>query len=224
MSVTNLIEEMNDYYGERLPYHDKYMSYTNTLNMERLLGPVIRRFEGDIAGKDVLEIACGTGNWTQVLSKRAHSVVATDIHDEYLIVARKKNRQRDNITFKVADAYTLAGIDRSFNAAFGGDWFSHMPKSKIPIFIEALHSKLLPGSNVVMIDMLPNPELDKMFSHIDEEGNVIQKRALPNGKEYRVIKNFPTKKELLDYLKNDAMNVNYYEDRRLLRWVLSYTV
>ncbi len=75
-----------------------------------------------------------------------------------------------------------------------------------------------------MIDMLRKPELDKMFSHIDEEGNVIQKRTLPSGKEYRVVKNFPTKKELLHDLEDYAVNLNYYENDNLLRWVLSYII
>jgi len=224
MSVADLIKEMNEYYMENVHYHDECMSYTDNLAMEKLLGPIIERIEDFIIDKDVLEIACGTGNWTQVLSKRARSVVATDINEAYLKQAKKKPYQKDNAVFKVADAYTLDSIDGKFNLAFASDFWSHIPKSKIKEFIETLHSRLSPGSKVIMLDMLRKPELDKMFSHIDEEGNVIQKRTLPNGKEYKVVKNFPTEKELLNYLKGYAINVNYYEDRKLLRWVLIYAM
>jgi ubiquinone/menaquinone biosynthesis C-methylase UbiE len=224
MSVEDLIKEMNEYYRENVPYHDECMSYTDNLSMEKLLGPVIQRIEKDIKGKDVLEIACGTGNWTQVLSKRARSVMATDINEAYLIAAKKKSYQKDNVVFKVADTYTLDGIDSKFNLAFASDFWSHMPKSKIESFIKTLHSKLLPGSEVIMIDMLRRPELDKMFSHMDDEENMIQKRTLPNGKEYHVVKNFPTEKELMDCLKVYGININYFEDTELLRWVLTYTV
>jgi ubiquinone/menaquinone biosynthesis C-methylase UbiE len=224
MSVEDLIKDMNEYYRENVPYHDECMSYTDNLSMEDLLAPIIKKIESDITDKDVLEIACGTGNWTQVLSKRARSVMATDINKAYLIEAKKKPYQKDNVIFKVADAYTLDGIDRKFNLAFASDWLSHIPKSKIKSFIETLHSKLLPGSKVIMIDMLRKPELDKMFSHIDEEGNVIQKRTLPNEKEYQVVKNFPTEKELVDHLKGYGIKINYCEDTELLRWILSYTV
>jgi len=214
---------MNEYYRENVPYHDECMSYTDNLSMEKLLGPIIQRIEKDLKGKDVLEIACGTGNWTQVLSKRARSVVATDINEAYLIEAKRKPYQKDNIVFKVADAYTLDGIDRNFNLAFASDFWSHIPKSRVRKFIETLHSKLLPASKVIMIDMLRRPELDKMFSHIDEEGDMIHRRTLPNGKEYQVVKNFPEEKELLDCLKGHGININYYEDTELLRWILSYT-
>ena len=223
MSITDLIKEMNEYYRECAPYHDGYMSYTDNLNMEKLLAPIIEKIEDDITGKDVLEIACGTGNWTQVLSKRACRVLAVDINETYLIEARKKDYQNGNVIFKVADAYTLDGIDKNFNLAFAADFWSHIPKSKVKEFIQTLHSKLLPNSKVVMLDMLPRKELDEMFSHIDKEGNVIQKRKLPNGKEYRVVKNFPTKEELLSYLKSYAIDIDYYEDHELLRWVLTYT-
>ena len=224
MSIADLIKEMNEYYRENVHYHDECMSYTDNLSMEKLLAPIIQRIEKDITGKDVLEIACGTGNWTQVLSKRARSVVACDINEAYLIAAKKKPYQKDNIVFKVADAYTLEGIERKFNLAFASDFWSHIPKSKIKSFIKTLHSKLLSDSKVIMIDMLRKPELDRVFSHIDEEGNVIQKRTLPNGKEYEVVKNFPTKKELVDCLKDYSININYYEDTKLLRWILTYNV
>lgn len=224
MSNADLIKEMNEYYGENVHYHDECMSYTDNLSMEKLLAPIIRRVEKDIKGKDVLEIACGTGNWTQVLSKRARSVMATDINEAYLIEAKKKSYQKDNVVFKVADAYELDGIDRKFNLAFASDFWSHIPKSKIKSFIETLHNKLLAGSEVIMIDMLRKPELDRMFSHIDEEGNVIQRRILPDGKEYQVVKNFPTEKELMNCLKGYGIKINYYEDVELLRWVLSYTL
>lgn len=223
MPTSNLIKEMNMYYKDRTPYHDIYMSYTDNYNMEKLLAPIIKKIEPYISNEDILEIACGTGNWTQVLSKRVRSVVATDLHDTYLAEAKKKEYKHNNVIFKVADAYELNGIDKKFSVAFAADWWSHIPKSKIRNFIETLHSKLLPNSKVIFIDMLPNPELDKMFSHIDEEGNVIQRRELPNGKTYQVVKNFPAKEELLDCLEHYATEIDYYEDKNLLRWILTYT-
>ncbi len=224
MSIADLMKEMNEYYRENVHYHDECMSYTDNLSMEKLLGPIIKRIDKDIKDKDVLEIACGTGNWTQVLSKRARSVMATDINEAYLIQAKRKPYQKDNVSFKIADAYALDGIDRKFNLAFASDFWSHIPKSKIECFIETLHTKLLPGSKVIMVDMLRKPELDRMFSHIDDEGNVIQKRILPSGKEFHVVKNFPTERELIECLKSYGISINYFEDAKLLRWILTYTV
>lgn len=224
MSVSDLLKKMDEYYKDRIPYHDMYMSYTDNISMEKLLAPVIERIEDDIVGKEVLEIACGTGNWTQVLSKRASSVVATDLFEGYLIEAKKKKYEHDNVVFKIADAYILEGIHGNFNVAFASDWWSHMPNSRIKGFLATLQGKLLSGSKIIIIDMLRTKELDGMFLYFDEEGNDIQKRILPNGKEYRIIKNFPTEDELLANVKPYALHVDYHEDKELKRWILSYTI
>ena len=69
---------MKVYYDRRAPWHDKYMGYLGNGPMEELLSPIIRSIEPYITDRTVLEIACGTGNWTQVLAKRARTVLALD--------------------------------------------------------------------------------------------------------------------------------------------------
>jgi 2-polyprenyl-3-methyl-5-hydroxy-6-metoxy-1,4-benzoquinol methylase len=224
MSTDAIIGEMDRYYSDRVPYHDRYMGYAGNAGMERLLAPLIGRVEMHLAGKDVLEIACGTGNWTQVVSRRARSVVATDLIEGYLELARKKHFEKDNVVFKAADAYTLDGIKGTFNAAFAADWWSHMPHSRIESFIAALHSKLRPGAKVVLLDMMRTPALDRWFSHVDGEGNTVQRRTLPNKKTYHVIKNFPTEQELIDRFGERAVDFEYHEDMGLRRWIFTYSV
>ena len=49
-----------------------------------------RFLEGAFAGADLFEVACGTGYWTEIVSRSAASVVATDINEEVLAIARSK--------------------------------------------------------------------------------------------------------------------------------------
>ena len=91
----------------------------------------------------------------------------------------------------MADGYTLDGITGVYSAAFAADWWSHMPKSKIPEFLRAVCSRLLHGSRVIIVDMLPARNLTYLGTYRDEEGNLIHPRKLPTGEEFEVVKNFP---------------------------------
>jgi demethylmenaquinone methyltransferase/2-methoxy-6-polyprenyl-1,4-benzoquinol methylase len=214
---------MNAYYAKCAPLHDEFMGYTGNAKMEKLLGPIIGWIEDDVRDRDVLEVACGTGNWTQVLAKRAKSVVATDVNQAALEIACTKTYETDRVRFEVADAYALDTVDGTFNAGFAADWWSHIPKSAARDFAVGFVRKLEPNSRVVLIDMLPREELDRMFSHYDEEGNLIHRRAFGDGEVFEVVKNFPTEDELLETFAGLARNLRYREHDDLRRWVLTLT-
>jgi ubiquinone/menaquinone biosynthesis C-methylase UbiE len=218
------IEEMNIYYDKVAPLHDAFMGYTSNEAMEELLGPVIEWVEPFVRDKEVLEIACGTGNWTQVLSKRAHSVTAVDRSSNYLGIARSKDYGRDNIVFLRADAYSLANVKGLFDVAFAADWWSHIPRSCITEFVKSMTRKLRSGGSIVLLDMLPSPSLDAMFSHYDEEGDLIHKRAFDDGTEFEVVKNFPKESELREVFGPYAEAITYREHEELRRWVLTLTM
>ncbi|UCD63370.1 MAG: class I SAM-dependent methyltransferase [Candidatus Zixiibacteriota bacterium] len=210
------------YYDRRAPLHDDYLGYASGPKNEQLVAPLIRIFEDRVSHKKVLEVACGTGIWTRILASRARSVLATDINPSVLDIARVKCCEADTVTFRTADAYRLKGIRGPYETAFAADWWSHIPKSRLPVFLNALHRKLKPGSSVVFVDMLPNRDLHRMFSHYDEEGNLIQRRLLPDGQQFHVVKNFPTRQELFESLAGQAQDIEYHEHHALNRWVLIY--
>jgi ubiquinone/menaquinone biosynthesis C-methylase UbiE len=218
----DIILDMNEYYSARAPEHDALMGYRSNQAMEELLARIIKLVEPCIKGRNVLEIACGTGNWTQVLSKRAECVIAIDVNKSVIDIARDKTYENNNVEFRIADAYTLDGITGEFNAGFAADWLSHCPRSMIPRFLKALHSKLLPGSNVVFLDIMNCEAFEKETVYYDDDNNRVSIRTTRDGKEFHVIKNFPTEDELRGYLKGAGRDVEYHEDLFLNRWILKY--
>ena len=213
---------MNEYYSRRAPWHDTYMGYRDNPSMEALLGPIIRWFENYLIGADVLEIACGTGNWTQVLARRARSVTATDVNESVLDLARRKPYASDRVRFELADAYRLDRLSGSYNVAFAADWWSHIPKSWIPLFLNTLCERLAPDSRVIMIDALPAESLAFLGTYSDKEGNRINLRRLPNGEEFEVVKNFPTEEELMSSAERFGDEVEYRTHDQLRRWMLTF--
>ena len=220
MNSDDLIQAMISYYSARAPWHDKYMNWTGMAALEELLAPIITWIEPLVQGRDLLEVACGTGNWTQVLSRRARSVLATDVADSALDIARRKCRDLDNVTFLVADAYKLRGLDVSFDAAIAIDWWSHIPKMSIPVFLESLRSNLKERANVIFIDIGYQECFARETIRFDEDGNRISRRTLPNGLEFDVVKNFPTEVELKAMLDDFGEDIVYREHGELKRWMV----
>ena len=151
--------------------------------------------------RTVLEIACGTGYWTQFIARTARKVNALDINESVLEIAREKPIPRSRVEFLRADAITLQGAPGDCDAAFAGFWWSHVKKSELARFVASLGGKLRPGSLVLMLDNTYAEGSSTPVSRRDVEGNTYQTRRLANGEEYEVLKNFPTAGELADAIR-----------------------
>lgn len=174
----------------------------------------------ELAGEDVLEIACGTGYWTQVAAETANSIWATDINEEVLQIARAKKCLGKNATFEKQDAFQLSGLRGRFTAGLAAFWWSHLKTSEIPSFLRHFHQILSLNAKVVFIDNNFVPGSSTPISRTDVEGNTYQLRTLEDGSAYEVLKNFPTETELRRAVAGCAndirfLNLTYY-------WLLSY--
>jgi len=157
----------------------------------------------------VLEIACGTGYWTQLVAEVATEVVATDLAEEPMQIARSKSYKKPP-TFSFADAYALADSLGRFNAALAVFWWSHIPRQRIGEFLSSLHARLEPGARVVLMDNRFVEGSSTPISEIDAQGNTYQLRRLGDGSQVRVLKNFPDEAELRSHLP-PALNVEMLE-------------
>lgn len=149
-----------------------------------------------VAGRRVLEVACGTGYWTRLLATRAAHVVATDLNEETLAIARTKGLPPSRVELRRADACALPESLGTFDAAVACFWWSHVPSAERPRFFDSLHRRLEPGARVVLVDNLYVPGSSTQISHTEEAGDTYQLRTLENGETFEVLKNFPTE-ELL---------------------------
>jgi len=142
---------MVNYYADRAQEYERiYHKPERQDDLRRLRDLVERTF----AGTHVFEVACGTGYWTEIVARSAASVVATDINEEVLRIARSKLSDTPKVVFSKEDAYALPILPQQFTAGFSGFWWSHLPKSKIQDFLRGLHRVLSTGARVVFIEML----------------------------------------------------------------------
>lgn len=213
--------DLTQYYAQRAQEYDHGV-YLKPERQENIAALRVM-FQEALAGRDVLEVACGTGFWTIPVAETAASVVATDVNGEVLQVAQSKPHPRDKVRWVQTDTYILDGVDGSFSAAFAAFWFSHIPKSRRLEFLNALHSKLQPGALVVLVDNIyvhgsNNPQAE----HVDGEGNTYSCRKLEDGTQWEIVKNFPAEEELRALLCGQAEDVDYRQFDYY--WVLSYRI
>jgi len=173
-------------------------------------------------GRTVLEVACGTGYWTQFIARAAKRVYACDINDAVLEIAREKRIAPGRAEFFKADAVSLDGVPAGCNAAFAGFWWSHVKKSDLERFVRNLAARLEPGAVVGVLDNSYVEGSSTAISRRDAEGNTYQTRRLANGDEYEVLKNFPTAPELTQAVRAVAREARLEELQYY--WFLTFTL
>lgn len=207
------------YYAARAPEYDASVGYGKAA-VETGLAPLKAHLATRLAGLDVLEIACGTGYWTQVAAQSVRSVFAVDADPTSLALAQKRLAPQSQVSFHRADAYRLDGVPTDFTGAFGMFWWSHMPQARIEVFLDALHGKLRPGATVVFADQMP-------YAHsgarrVDDHGDLLEQRALLDGTHFEIVKNFPTAGQLSQWLAGRARDVDFIVEPHSRWWLVAY--
>jgi 2-polyprenyl-3-methyl-5-hydroxy-6-metoxy-1,4-benzoquinol methylase len=133
----------------------------------------------------VLEIACGTGLWTEALAGLADTVTAIDAAPEMIQIARARVRS-PKVTFEVADVFSWTTSER-FDVVFFSAWLSHVPMSRFEQFWELLRRLLVVGGKVLFID--EHVDVREKESYVADQDEIVE-RCLRDGETFRVIKNF----------------------------------
>lgn len=182
---------MESYYAARAPEYDRIYAKPERQADLRAIEQWVR---AKFAGAGVLEIACGTGYWTQFIAPVARQVVALDASPEVLALARARV-PGGNVEFEVGDAYALPRRAR-LDAAFAGFWFSHVPRARQHEFLSGVNAALPVGARIVMLDNRYVEGSSTPVTEHDADGNGYQVRKLDDGSTHRVLKNFPAESEL----------------------------
>lgn len=211
---------MKDYYAARAKEYDRiYLKPERQQDLRELEAWLPLEF----SERHVIEIAAGTGYWTQFLIKEAKSLVALDSANETFEVARSRlGADAEQVRWIVGDAYDIPQPASLYDAAFAGFWFSHVPIARQRAFLEGLNRVLSPGATVVLLDNLYVEGSSTPISELDAEGNTYQIRPLADGSEHCVLKNFPTQTHMHELI--EGLGVNAAFKRWQYFWAFQYTV
>ncbi len=185
--------DLAEYYQQRASEYDavyrKPERQQDLATLRRLLPPLT-------AGRHVLEIAAGTGYWTQVIAAAAASVTATDLNPQTLAIAATRDYGQAAVRLLTADAYGLEEVPGDFGLVFCGFWWSHIRRGDIASFLAGVSRRVAPGTELVLLDNRRVPGSNHPIARTSPDGDTYQQRRLLDGREYEVLKNFPSREQL----------------------------
>jgi ubiquinone/menaquinone biosynthesis C-methylase UbiE len=210
--------EIREYYSARAPEYDHVYSkperQADLRAVESWLPSVFK-------GRRLIEVACGTGYWSQFLVPVVSELVAIDASPETLSIAKDRVSAR-NARFLVGDAYNLPTGAARFGGAFAGFWLSHVPRQSVATFLQGLHATLAPGACVVFLDNRFVEGSNTPINEHDQSGNTYQVRRLRDGSTHRILKNFPSEDELRIAVESSASQVRFHSWQHY--WALEYVL
>ncbi|MEU5026509.1 class I SAM-dependent methyltransferase [Streptomyces milbemycinicus] len=185
-----LLTEQRAYYRAGAAQYDR--PYAEREDLRKLLTVVD---ELPIAG-DVLELACGTGQWTPRLAARARSVTAVDAAAEVLALARARTPS-PTVQFLEADLFEWRP-PRRYDTVFFAFWLSHVPPRRLPEFWNTVAAALAPGGKAIFIDDGPAAAAEEDI--LADQPAPAALRRLDDGSRYRIVKVFHDPRTLTDDL------------------------
>jgi ubiquinone/menaquinone biosynthesis C-methylase UbiE len=149
-----------------------------------------------LKGRKVIDIACGTGYWTYVVSMVAKSIIGIDLAQETIDLAETKKYGCPTI-FMTANAYKLPFRNESFNGVLTSFWFSHIPKAKISDWIIEIHRVMKPNSHIFIADNTYITGLGGPLLTKSNTTDTYKLRTLRGGSQHLIIKNYFTIEEIV---------------------------
>lgn len=100
---------------------------------------------------DVLELACGTGAWTEAIVRHpVRTVHCVDAAPEMLALHERRIRD-DRVTREVGDLFEWRPA-RGFDLVTFGFWLSHVPPARFDLFWRTIDAALAPGGRAFFVD------------------------------------------------------------------------
>lgn len=137
---------------------------------------------------DVLELAPGTGIWTERLVRTAATITAVDASPEMIEINRTKVAN-PRVSYVLADLFSWQA-ERLYDAVFFGFWISHVPQERLDGFFRSITTMLRPGGKIFFVDNRREPTSMAIDHQLPEQGSQLMIRTLNDGQSFEIVKNF----------------------------------
>ena len=186
----DILQEQLAYYRARAQEYDESLSQTGRFATSEPANEALQE-EWDEAVQAVrnlgafdrvLELACGTGLWTQELLHIGKSINALDGASEMIEVNRAKLAD-SGVTYQCVDLFTWEP-DGEYDLVFFAFWLSHVPPDRLDAFLDKVRRAVRPGGKLFIVD---EPAGGEHLSGPVENG-MYQTRPLLDGRTFNIVK------------------------------------
>lgn len=193
------LQSQIDYYDARADTYDDFWLRRGGYRLDEPLATQWRQDADDTmqfvrghARGNVLELAAGTGIFTEQLAGSAETVHAVDASPNMLEVNRRRLAISAPVTYEIGDLFAWKPRG-TYDIVFFGFWLSHVPDGKFEAFWSLLSDCLAPTGRVVFVDSRPHPNAGDTVSTRTETRTV-------DGRDYQVVKRYWTAPTLTERL------------------------
>jgi SAM-dependent methyltransferase len=193
-ATDRFLREQLDYYRARAPEYDQWWFREGRYDRART-----EQWLADVAEADkalelfqptgrVLELACGTGIWTQRLAAYSTDLTALDASEEVLALNASRLGSRP-VRYVRADLFTWEPAEK-FDLVFFSFWLTHVPPERFEAFWELVDRCLQPDGRVFFVDSRREPTFTASDHVLPQPDAVLARRRLNDGREFQIYKVF----------------------------------
>ncbi|MFQ5606833.1 MAG: class I SAM-dependent methyltransferase [Candidatus Zixiibacteriota bacterium] len=204
--------DMQEYYDRRAPVYENIYDFDDPIRRKEL-DEIESELIKAAAGQSVLEIACGSGYWTNLLAPVAPvppvalKVSALDASKQMLEIARARGLDPARVSFLLADAYDLPDFKERFTLGLAAFWLSHVPRARVSEFLDGFQRRLTPGALVFLFDNHLVRGMGGELLAPKGDPNTYKIRKLPDGSRYQVVKNYYDERSLRETLSDFGSDI-----------------
>ena len=221
--TSRLLEETKEYYRQRASQFTDWHRNTGTYEG----GPALDQsyfdeskilfdaLQTENLQGNVLEIASGTGIWTEAIVRTANTLTALDSSREMMEKCKSRLGTNSRMSYIVADFFDWSP-DQEYDAVTFSFMISHVPASKLDEFILKLSRCLKQGGRIFFVDQQTQAIKNEAF---EKPGGEVAWRTLENGRRFKVIKHFYSPEELKESFTAHGFNIEIGNTPTHFFWV-----
>lgn len=205
----DVLAEQIEHYRHRAPIYDTWWQrtgrYETGADDKRQWFSEVAQVEADLerfgATGSVLELAGGTGWWTQRLARTARTLTVIDSSSEAIELNRRRVGRVD-VRYLEADLFKwVPDKPESFDVVFFSFWLSHVPRHRFEDFWSFVADCLAHDGRVFLIDNRRSTG-ERGDPYVTEYRQDLHVRRLDDGLAHRVVKVCYEPQELTEKLQH----------------------